>query len=183
VKAVRSVALALFVGLLALAAAGCGGNGDDEASAADEWVESFCGAALDWENEMERIGEDIGDISDLSSDRIRELGEEADAATQDFVDEVRELGGPDTASGDAIEQETQELSDTVDAEREEIRTAVEDVEGIVDVGDAVATVTTSLGQMLDQVSDVLETIGSSEADDELRTAYEASETCDELRAD
>jgi methyl-accepting chemotaxis protein len=177
----RSVALALLVAVLAVAATGCGG--DESTSSAEEWVDAFCTAALDWQNEIESLAEEASDLSALSTDDVRTLGEDADAATDEFIDEVRELGAPDTESGEEIDQAADELTNTVEAEKEEIREAVEDVDDITEFGTAVATVTTSFGQMGTELGEMLETIGSAEADDELRTAYEDSEACDELRED
>ena len=173
--------LALLVAMLAITATGCGG-GDDEATSAEEWTDAFCTAALEWRTELERIGEEARDVSSLSVDRIEELADEGNAATEDFVDEVQELGRPETASGDQIELAADELSNTVDRERAEIETAVEDIEGIPEAATAAGTVTASVGEMFAALGDTLETLGSSDADEELRAAFEESEVCDQLRA-
>ena len=180
VRTVRSVAVALLVVLLALTGASCGG--DDEASSAEEWVDSFCTAALDWQNEIDSLVEEAGDdITALSADDIRQLGEDAEGATDEFIDEVRALGAPETESGEEIDRATDELTNTVESEKEEIRGAVEDVEDVTEFGSALATVTTSFGQMLAALGETIETIASDESDEELRTAFEDSEACDELR--
>lgn len=174
----RTLAVALLAAVLAVAT-GCG---SDSSTAADEWADSFCTAVVEWRDELERIGDEIQDPSSLSEDRIRELADEADVATTDLVETVRDLGAPDTESGDEIEQSVNEFADTVEAERAEIEDAVDEVDNVVDVADAIATVGTSLGAMFTALGEVLATFGSSEVDEEIRTAFSESEACDELQS-
>ena len=176
---VRSLALALLVAVLALTATSCG---SDESTSAEEWIDAFCTAGLEWRTELERIGEEARDVTSLSIDRIEELADEGNAATEDFVDEVQALGRPETESGERIELSVDEFANTVEREQGEIEQAVEDVEGITDAANAAATVTTSVGEMFAALGDTLETLGSADADEELRAAFEESEVCDALRA-
>ena len=81
---------------LALVATGCAGDDESETSATTEWASDFCTSTLAWSDELERIGEDVSDLTSLSSDTIRDAGEEARTATETYVDEIRGLGGPDT---------------------------------------------------------------------------------------
>lgn len=178
---VKSLALALLVAVLALTASGCGGGGE-ETSSAEEWIDAFCTAGLEWRTELERIGEEVRDVSSLSVDRIEELAEEGDAATDDFVDEVQDLGRPETASGEQIELAIDDLANTFDRESAEIEGAVDEIDGIAEAATAGGTVTASVGEMMVALGDTLETLGSSDADEELRAAFEESEVCDELRA-
>jgi hypothetical protein len=175
----RLLALAAVLLSLGLVAAGCGDD-SDEASSVDEWADEFCTIVQDWTDELDRIGEDLGDVSELSSDAIEQAADDADAATQDFVDQVRDLGGPDTESGDAVEQELEELGDTVDAEREEIRQAVEDAEGLGGFAEAVGEVGSSLAAMASALEEALRSIDDADPGGEIRTAFEQSEACDEV---
>jgi hypothetical protein len=170
-------ALAAAVAALALVASGCGDD-NGEASSAEEWAEEFCTLVNDWETELEGIGEDLED--DLSQDSIEQAAEDADSATDSFVDDLRALGGPDTESGDVVEQEVEELGDTVDDEREEIRQAVEDAEDLGDVARAFGVIGESIAAMTSAVEETLQSIDDADPGDELRTALEETEACDEV---
>jgi hypothetical protein len=176
---VKLLALAACVASLGLVAAGCGGD-DSSASSTDEWAEEFCTIVQDWGDELERIGGDLGDPSSLTGDAIRDAGEEADAATDDFVESLRDLGAPDTESGNAVEEELEELADTVEAEREEIREVVDDAEGLGGVGEALGTIGASIGEMGTALQQTLQTLDDADASGELETALENAESCDEL---
>jgi hypothetical protein len=175
----RVLALAALIASLALVASGCGGD-DSSAASADEWAEEFCTTVQTWMDELERIGEDLGDASSLSADTIREAGEEADTATDDFVQSLRDLGAPETDSGNAVEEELEELADTVEAEREEIREIVDEAEGLGGVAEALGTIGNSIGAMGTALQQTLETLDDADASGELETALENAESCDEL---
>jgi hypothetical protein len=178
----RLVALIACVVSFALVAAGCGGD-DESASSADAWADEFCSTVQGWADELERIREDLGDVSSLTSDSIEQASEDADAVTEDFLEELRDLGGPDTPSGDAVEQEVEELSDIVDAEREDIRQAVEDASGLAEIAEAVGEVGTSVAAMTSAVQQTLEAIDEADVEGEVRAAVDESEACDALRAE
>jgi uncharacterized phage infection (PIP) family protein YhgE len=175
----RLLALAALVTSLALVAGGCGGD-DASAGSTDEWAEEFCTIVQDWGDELEQIGNELGDLSSLSSDSLEQAADDADAATEDFVESVRDLGAPDTPSGDAVDQELDELADAVEAEREEIRTAVDDADGLGGVADAVGTISTSISAMGSALQETLQALDSADAGGELETALEDAEACDEL---
>jgi DNA-binding CsgD family transcriptional regulator len=93
------LALVAVMAALALVAAGCGGD-DEAAASADEWAEELCTSVNEWMDELERIGDDLGEAS-LSRDSLRDAAEEADTATDDFVQRLRDLGTPETESAPA----------------------------------------------------------------------------------
>jgi hypothetical protein len=175
----RLLVLAACVASLMIVAAGCGGD-DAETTSADEWAEAFCSAVQDWGDELERIGDQVGDVSSLSSESLEEAADDADAATENFVERVRDLGAPDTESGDAVEQELDELADSVEAERAEIEEAVDDADGLGGVADAVGTIGASLSAMGTALQETLEALDSADVDGELESALEDAESCDEL---
>lgn len=178
----RLVTLVACVASLAFVTAGCGGGDDESASSVNAWADELCTTVQGWMDELERIGDELGDVSTLSRDSIEQAAEDADAATEDFLDELRDLGGPDTPSGDAIEQEVEELSDAVDAEREEIRQAVEDASGLAGIAEAVGVVGASVAEMTAALRQTLEAIDDADVEGEVRTALDEAESCDELRS-
>jgi hypothetical protein len=174
----RLLALVACLAALGLVAAGCGGDDGEEASSADEWADEFCSIVQDWNDELDRIRDELGD--DFTRDSLEQAGEDADAATQDMIDSLRDLGAPDTPSGDAIDQEVDEFSDTVEAEREDIRQAVEDADGIAGLAEAVGQVGTSIAAMTTELEQTLRAIDEQDAEGEIRTALDESETCEQL---
>ena len=176
------LAVAVAVLLLALVAAGCGS--EDEASSAAEWADSFCTATQDWMNELERIGEDLSDLSTLSSETIDRAVEEARDATDTYVDDVRELGAPETESGDEIESSLENLADEVEAEKEEAEQALEDAEGEGLPGLAAAgrEIAASVSAMFAALQGTFAALEQADVDGELETALEGSTACDELRS-
>lgn len=178
----RLVALVAAVLALALLAAACGG--DDEPAAgeatANEWADGFCTAVTMWTDDLEEIGDTVGDPSSLSVDTIEQAAQDANAATEEFVDDVRALGAPDTESGNDVEDAVEALADSVDTERDEIEQAIDDASGITGVTAAVATIGASLSAMATALQSTFETLENADLDGELQAALEQSSACDEI---
>jgi hypothetical protein len=183
VQTVKLLALAACVLSLALVAAGCGGDDAEEASSVESWAEELCTTTQDWADELQRIGTELGDTaaSAFSRETIETAGDDASAATEDFVESLRDLGAPETESGDAVRDEIDELSDAIDAEREEIETAIDDLEGLSGIASAVGTVTSSLSAMGTAVQQTLEAVDAADASGELEEAFDNAPACQELR--
>jgi hypothetical protein len=174
----RLLALAVSVALLALVAAGCGGGGGGES--VDAWADEFCTAVTDWTDELEQLGEELGDVSSLTADSVREAAEDANTATDDFVQRLRDLGAPDTESGDEVESELTELGDELEAQRDEIQQAVEDAEGLGGAAEAVGKIGTALAAMGTAIQEALQAVDEADVGNELETALENSDACDEI---
>jgi hypothetical protein len=174
----RSLAIAVCLASLALIAAGCGG--DDGGGSAEAWADDFCSAVTDWTDELEQLGEELGDVSSLTADSIRQAAEDANTATDDFVQRLRDLGAPDTESGDEVESELNELGDELEEQRDEVQQAVEDVEGLGGAADAVGEIGTALAAMGTAIQEALQAVEDADVGGELETALENSEACDEL---
>ena len=179
----KGVAVLLCVGLLAVVAAGCGGDDEAGSDSTAAWADGFCTSVKSWTDELERIAEELGDVGSLSADSIREAADDADAATDDFVQEIRDLGAPDTESGDTIEQEIEELADAVESEREKLREAAEDAEsGLTETAAAIATLGSAITVLGTALQETLQAIEDADASGELETALEESEACDALES-
>jgi len=174
----RSLAIVVCLASLALIAAGCGG--DDGGGSAEAWADDFCTAVTDWTDELEQLGEELGDVSSLTADSIRQAAEDANTATDDFVQRLRDLGAPDTESGDEVESELNELGDELEEQRDEVQQAVEDVEGLGGAADAVGEIGTALAAMGTAIQEALQAVEDADVGGELETALENSEACDEL---
>jgi ABC-type transporter Mla subunit MlaD len=173
--------LAVAVLALVLVAAGCAGD-DSDTSATTEWASDFCSATLAWSDELERIGEEVSDLTSLTSDSIRQAADEAREATDTYVGELRDLGGPDTESGDAIESSLETLADEVEAESAEIEDAIEDMTGLAGATTAAREVASSAAAMFSALGATLDEIAEADAGGEIETAFDEAEACDEIQS-
>lgn len=174
-------AVALFVAVISLAiVAGCAGDDEPETSATVEWAEEFCTATLTWSDEMQRIADDLSNLTSLSSETISQAVEDAGTATDAYVEDVRGLGSPGTESGDEIEAGMQQLADDVEAEKAEIEDALEDATGITGIATAGRDIAASLSAMFVSLERVFQTFEDADVDGELETALEEAPACDEI---
>jgi hypothetical protein len=176
-----ALVLASVVTALALVASGCGG-GDESASTTTtaEWADGFCTAVTTWTDEIQRIGNELGDPSSISRDTLDQAATEAEAATDAFVEDVRKLGTLETESGQAVEDSLQTLADTVESEKADLKTTVEDASGITGVASAVTAIGTSLTAMGTALQQALTAIQSADVGGDVEIALEQSEACNEI---
>jgi hypothetical protein len=175
-----AVLLALLVSL-AVVSAGCGGDDEPEATSTTEWADGFCTAVTAWRDELERIGDELMDLSTFSTEALEEAVQDASDATDEFVDDVRNLGELETESGEAVDDALQELSDTVEAEKDEIETEVEGISGITEIAAAGTRIASSVAAMFTALEQAFAAIDAADMRNEIETAFEQSESCDEVR--
>jgi hypothetical protein len=173
-------AFALLVASLALVAAGCGG--DDEASAdpTAAWAEGFCTAITTWTDSITEATDELRSLSSLNRESFEQAAEDIRTATTDFGDDLRALGSPETESGEEAKQAIDDFATTLDDDSADIETAIQDVSGITDIPGAVQDITTSLSSMNAAFSTMLSAIRTDDAQDELQTAFENADACDEI---
>jgi hypothetical protein len=173
-------ALTLALVALALVATGCGSDDESETSATTEWASEFCTATITWSNEVERIGDDLSDLSSLSSDAIASAAEEARTATAAYADEIRDLGGPDTDSGQVVEDSLETLATDVDDELAENEDAIEDISGITGITTAAREVRSSMAAMFVSLQGAFQRMSEADVDGELAAAFDEAASCDEI---
>jgi ABC-type transporter Mla subunit MlaD len=172
---------ATVVAALTVVAAGCGGgDGSSSTTTAAEWADGFCTSVTTWTDELQRISDDFGDPSSASLDSLDQAVSEVEVATDAFVEDVRNLGTLETESGQAVEDSLQTLADTVESEKADLKTAVEDASGISGLAAAVTAIGTSLTAMGTAFEDALTAIQNADVGGELETAFEQTDSCNEL---
>jgi hypothetical protein len=177
VPLVIRVAVTVLTLVVALVAAGCGGD-DSEASSTTDWANELCTAVKAWTDELENVGTQV--TSSPSVETLQDAADELETSTDSFLDDLRALGAPDTEAGDEADAAIEELADTVEAEEQEIRDAVDDAEGITGVTSAISAVAASLTAMGEAFQQTFDRLESLEAGDELEQAFDDAEACDEL---
>lgn len=173
--------LALLVVSLALVAAGCGG-GDDEASAnpTAAWAEGFCSAITTWTGSITDATDELRSLSSLSRESFEQAGEDIRTATNQFGDDLRALGAPETDSGEEAQQAVDDFATTIDEDSADIESTIQDVSGITDIPKAVQDITASLSSMQAAFSAMLKAIRTDDAKNELDTAFENADACDDI---
>jgi hypothetical protein len=131
----RTVRL-LLVGVLALAAVGCGG-GDSEVSE-DEFIDEFDSVCEDLNDELDDIEADVGDLEDDDVEGVDDLVEEAGEVFSDGIDELSEIDPPEDLQDDVEEllgllRDRAEVSDDLtealdDVDSEAIEDAFDEIE-------------------------------------------------------
>ena len=176
--------LAILILVAAIAAAGCGGGSssssgtsgtESSATAADDWANSVCEAFVAWNNSIMDAGQGIRD--NPSEEGIRTAGEQIQSATQTLADDLRGLGKPDTESGQQAKDTIDQLATNLDTSLQKINEAMDNASGTSGAVAAASTIVNSLVEMADQVSTAFQQLQDLDAQGELRSAFEQSDSC------
>ena len=176
------IVLVASVSALALAATGCGGDdsSSSEATAADEWAEGLCTAVTDLRTSLQEVVDEVTNVSSFSSDTIDEARDDVRAATETFRDDVGDLGTPDTESGEEAKQAVDDFSSTLESESQDIESTIDGISGLSDLPSAAQDASASLASVYAALSTMLASIRTGDAQDELETAFENAEACDDI---
>lgn len=175
----RLLPLVSLVAALALAASGCGG--EDSASAAEEWADSFCTSIATWSSSLEQVGETFRDTSGLTVESIRTALDDITEATKQFATEVEELGPPETDAGAEIESELETLADDLGGSVDELQGILDaDATNVSEALQNVSQVTDVLADMSAAIGNAFGAIGQLDPAGELSDALETTESCNTL---
>jgi len=174
----RIVALAVVAIAALLLAAGCGSD-SSETSATDDWASSLCTAALDWRNAITSSVDSLRG-GNLNEESLRTAGDDVKSATETFVDDVKGLGKPDTESGQKAKDAIDGLADQLGEDVDKIETALDDASSGGPVLNAISTVSATLATMATQVDSTLDELKRIDAQGELKSAFDRSDSCQEL---
>jgi phage-related protein len=176
--------LAILVLAAAIVAAGCGGGSssssgtsgtESSATAADDWANSVCEAFVAWNNSIRDAGQGIKD--NPSEEGVKTAGEQIQTATQTLADDLRGLGKPDTESGQQAKDTIDQLATNLDTSLQKINEAMDNASGTSGAVAAASTIGTSLVEMGDHVSTAFQQLQDIDAQGELQSAFEQSDSC------
>jgi hypothetical protein len=177
----RVTLLALVLGLLVPAAAGCGGSDDAGAKPAAQWADGLCSAVSTWTSAVTDATTRLQRPESLGADGIGRAVDRVDEATRTFADEVRDLGRPDTASGDDVQDELSQLADELTSSADELGAAVDDSGGgLAELAVRLSSIAGTLAGMADSVGTAYDRIRNESGADELRRAFTSSAACQSL---
>jgi hypothetical protein len=162
--------LAIPLAVLALLAAGCGG---DDTTSATAWAGDLCSAVTTWTDSLAAIKP-----GGLSRDALQGAVDDAKGATQTFVDDLQDLGRPDTESGADAQAAIDDLAGDLAADLDDLQRVLRT--SSTRLG-AIASVTNTLTTMGNQVRATVTHLEGLDAKGELRTAFDEADSCKSLR--
>ncbi len=178
----KKTLVAAAVAVLALAAAGCGGDESPTASATDEWADGFCTAITTWTDSLGNVRDGFTSGASVPlagwARGCRKRRPELDRHTgrgssKDSARQTRSRARPWRDSVD-------DLSTTLETEVANIESAAQGASGLSGIPSAITSITASLSAMSTAFSSTLQSIESADSEDELRTALEDSPACADI---
>lgn len=171
--------LVSLAAVLVLAASGCGG--DDSASAAEAWADSFCTSIASWNGSLELAGDTFRDAGGLTPESIRTALDDITEATRQFAREVEELGPPETEASAEIEAELETLADDLGDSADELQGILDaEATSVAEALQNVSQVTDVLADMSAAIGGTFESISRLDPDGTLSDAVEATDSCSTL---
>ena len=169
---------------LALLAAGCGGdgngNGADETVSTTEWANGLCGSITAWTESLQSAAEPLTG-GDISEEALREAADDVETATNEFTQDLQELGRPDTEAGQEAKDLLDGLDEELDDDLQKLQSTADDATPS-NILSTVSTVSTTLGEMAQQVASTFQELDQLDASNELEQAFEDADSCDEIRS-
>jgi hypothetical protein len=184
-RGARLLGVALLLAF-AVSAVGCDDASDDQEpqpSAAEAWADQLCSTAGDWRTAIEDAQVTLTDTSNLSANAVRGAVDDVATATTTLVTELGQIGPPDTEAGDAAAAQLSALSDALGEQQAVISdTRDQPADSAQALLAQVSTVTGAIASMLSAISVSVDNISQLDGAQELRSAFQASSACQELRA-
>jgi uncharacterized phage infection (PIP) family protein YhgE len=165
-------AIAFALCALSFTAAGCGG--EDDASATEDWAGGLCSSLSAWSDSITSATESVKD--NPSADGLQSAVDDVKQATSTLTGDLDALGKPDTEAG-------QEAKDAIDELATSLETEIDEIESATGGGAAaLSTLVGSLTTISSQVSSTFDQLEQLDGSDELQSAFENADSCDELRS-
>jgi len=167
-----AAAIAFALCALSFTAAGCGG--EDDASATEDWAGGLCSSLSAWSDSITSATESVKD--NPSADGLQSAVDDVKQATSTLTGDLDALGKPDTEAG-------QEAKDAIDELATSLETEIDEIESATGGGAAaLSTLVGSLTTISSQVSSTFDQLEQLDRSDELQSAFENADSCDELRS-
>jgi uncharacterized protein YoxC len=172
------LALVSAVAVLALSAAGCGGNDDNDATT--EWAGGVCSAITTWQSSITSAVNSVKD--NPTKDGIQSAVDDAKDATTTFTNDLKGLGKPDTDAGQQAQDAVNELSSDVDAGVQQVQQTVQEAENAGAAGalSAISEVSATLATLTSQVTTTVTQLQSLDGGQELKDAFDNADSCNDL---
>ena len=167
----RGSGFAVVVLVLALLAAGCGGDEEDSNAA---WADDVCGSVSSWVDSVRDAAESVTQGEGSVDDAV----EDVKSATDQLDDDLRGLEPPEAA---------EQVQDTIEQLLDQLQSGVRTIENAVDNasgGEALAALSTigaTISTMSEAVQSALDDLRDADTGETLRQAFEDSDSCQDLQ--
>jgi hypothetical protein len=162
-----------------------GGTGGSNGTAA-QYAEDVCGAALEWQQEVAEIRDDLDpSLVEANADPlvyVQQIVGDAVTVTRQFADALESATPPDTPSGEQLAQAVDDTIVAVTAALENSVGALADAQGTADLLATVSAIAADVSAAAGDASAALSDLQASDPEDELGQAFESTASCDELQA-
>ena len=171
--------LMFLVTMLALAAAGCGG--DDGNDATTEWAGDVCSSISTWQSSITDAVNSVRD--NPTKEGVDNAFNDAKDATKTFTDDLKGLGTPETDAGQQATDALNELSSDLDAGVQQVQQAIQTAEGAGATGalSAISAVSATLSTLMSQATTTFSQLQNLNGGQELKDAFDNAGSCDDLR--
>jgi hypothetical protein len=169
------VALLAAGAVLALVAAGCGGDSNETT---EDWAQSVCQAVGDWRESVQSTAEGLTGGGTPSADELRDAADDVRSATDDLVGELRDIDAPESGEVAEARDAVQQLGDDVEERRGAIDDAIDSAESnpsAAAVFDVAAKVAAALRDTARELTTAFQGAG-----DEVSQAFSDAEACNDL---
>jgi CHASE3 domain sensor protein len=169
------IAAVLGTLVLALAAAGCGG--DDSNDATQQWADDVCTNLNTWVTSLQSTIKGLTEqgLSVQQSD-IQAAADEAKTSTDDLVNSLNALGPPDTEAGQKAKGELDDLGTELQQHVETVQQASASNSGTLQLAQTVASAASASAAAAKSTFESIKSIDTGE----LKSAVEDSDACKTL---
>jgi hypothetical protein len=168
-------ALLVAGAVLALVAAGCGGDSNETT---EDWAQSVCQAVGDWRESVQSTAEELAGGGTPSADELRDAADDVRSATDDLVSELRDIEAPESGEVGQARDAVQQLGDDVERRRGEVDDAIDAAESnpsVAAVLDVAAQVAAALRDTAQELTAAFQGAG-----EEVKQAFSDAEACNDL---
>jgi hypothetical protein len=169
------VAAVAAVLVLALAAAGCGGDNSNDAT--QQWADSVCTNLNTWVTSLQSSVKNVTDkgLSVQKSD-IQTAADEAKTATDDLVSNLKSLGAPDTEAAQQAQSDLEDLGTELQQQVDTVQQASAANTGTLQLAQTVSSAASASAAAAKSTFDSIKAIDTGE----LKSAFEDSDSCKTL---
>jgi len=167
---------AVLVAVVALLAAGCGKNDQPSTS---EWADGLCSAITTWQSSITSIVTSL-QSGGLTKDSLTSAFDDAKDATNTLTSSLDDLGKPDSEAGQQAQDAVNQLSSEISDDIKTIQDAVDNASGVSGALNAAQVTKDTITKAGSQVSSTVTTLQGVGAQDEFKTAFADSSSCQKL---
>ena len=166
-----------LVGILGLAAGGCGNSSDNDANNA--YANSVCSAIGNWQSQVKGIASTFTGIPSQAS--LQAKLTQVQSATKQLTTQIKAVPPPDSSEGKAAKQQLDQLTTDIDNTVNAAQTALAQIQAnpsAAAISAAVATLAPQVQSLANETKSAVDTLKS--AGSSLGSAFKSADSCKSL---